>query len=145
VAARLACGLVLATVGPQIDGDGLERIAVPELRRTRAGIFATAMLVDRFGNVTLNLRAAVLESANLGETVELITGGERYLARVARTFSGVRPSDIVILVDSYGQAAVAVNAGSASEVLGLEVGDEVLLQSVGRARRVASRDVGSSP
>ncbi len=139
VAARLAAGLALRAVGLEIDPVGLERIAVPELRRTRAGIFATAMLVDRFGNVALNLRAKQLEAADLGETLELVTGGERYLARVAKTFSAVRPSDIVILVDSYGQVEVAVNAGSASEVLALEVGDEVLLQRVGRSRRIAPR------
>ncbi len=86
------------------------------------------MLVDRFGNVALNLDAERLEAAKLGEDVELLTGGERYLARVARTFSSVRPSDIVILIDSYGQAAVAVNAGSAAEVLGLEPGDEIRLR-----------------
>ena len=139
VAARLAAGLALSVVGLEIDPAGLERIAVPELRRTRAGIFATAMLVDRFGNVALNLRARQLEAADLGETVELVTGGERYLARVAQTFSAVRPSDIVILVDSYGQVEVAVNAGSASEVLAIAAGDEVLLQRVGRGRRIPPR------
>ena len=40
------------------------------------------------------------------------------IARVARTFSSVRRSDIVVLVDSYGQVAIAVNAGSAADVLG---------------------------
>ena len=86
------------------------------------------MLVDRFGNVALNLRARDLEKAGLTDQVELLTGDERYLARVARTFSSVRPSDIVILIDSYGQAAVAVNAGSAAEVLGIEPGDEIRLR-----------------
>ena len=86
------------------------------------------MLVDRFGNVALNLRARDLEKARLTETVELLTGGERYLARVARTFASVRASDIVVLIDSYGQASVAVNAGSAAEVLGLDAGDEVRLR-----------------
>jgi S-adenosylmethionine hydrolase len=47
---------------------------------------------------------------------------------VARTFASVRASDIVVLVDSYGQVAIAVNAGSAEEVLGLEPGDEVRLR-----------------
>ena len=40
----------------------------------------------------------------------------------------MRASDIVVLVDSYGQVAIAVNAGSADEVLGLEPGDEVRLR-----------------
>ena len=128
VAARLAAGLPLDVVGKPIHAVGLVRPALPEARATRGGIIATAVLVDRFGNVALNLDAKRLAEAGLGESVELLTGGERYLARIALTFSAVRPSDIVVLVDSYGQVALAVNAGSAREVLGLEPGDEVELR-----------------
>lgn len=128
VAARLADGLPLDAVGVAVDAAGLHRIHLPEPRLEPHGLTATAVLVDRFGNVALNLDADVLEQAKLGETVELITHNERYLARVARTFASVRPSDIVVLVDSYGQVGVAVNAGSATEVLGLARGDEVRLR-----------------
>ncbi len=128
VAARLAAGLPLDVVGLPIDAGGLTNLQLPEPRRHRDGLSATAVLVDRFGNVALNLDAARLEAAKLGETVELLTGDERYLAHVARTFASVRASDIVILIDSYGQASVAVNAGSAAEVLGLEPGDTIRLR-----------------
>lgn len=130
-AARLAAGLDLAAVGTPVDPDELDRIDLPEPRRHRDGLTAIAVLVDRFGNVALNLRARHLEKAGLTDQVELLTGGERYLARVARTFTSVRASDIVVLIDSYGQASVAVNAGSAAEVLGLDAGDEVRLRRLG--------------
>ena len=94
------------------------------------GVVATAMLVDRFGNVALNLDAQHLRDAGLGESIEVLTGGERYHAQLAVTFSSVRPSDIVVLIDSYGQAALAVNAGSACEVLGVRPGDEVELRAL---------------
>ena len=128
VAARLADGLALDVAGTAIEPDGLTRLELPEPRRHRDGLTTTALLVDRFGNVALNLRARQLEAAKFGDTVELVCGDERFLARVARTFASVRPSDIVVLVDSYGQVAIAVNAGSAEEVLGLEPGDEVRLR-----------------
>ncbi len=131
VAARLATGLALDAVGVAAELEGLDRIDVPEPRRHRDGLTAIAVLVDRFGNVALNLRARDLERAKLVDTVELLTGDERYLARVARTFASVRPSDIVVLIDSYGQASVAVNAGSAAEVLGLDAGDEVRIRRLG--------------
>ena len=131
IAARLAAGLDLAAVGSPVEADELDRIDLPEPRRHRDGLTAIAVLVDRFGNVALNLRARHLEKAGLTDTVELVTGGERYLARVARTFASVRASDIVVLIDSYGQASVAVNAGSAAEVLGLDAGDEVRLRRLG--------------
>jgi hypothetical protein len=128
VAARLAAGLKLASVGTAVNPEELDRIDVPEPRRHRDGLTAIAVLVDRFGNVALNLRARDLEKARLTETVELLTGDERYLAKVARTFASVRASDIVVLIDSYGQASVAVNNGSAAEVLGLDAGDEIRLR-----------------
>jgi len=128
VAARLASGLPLEAVGTRLDPKRLDRIDTPEPRRHRDGVTATAVLVDRFGNVALNLRTRDLERAHLADTVELVASGERYLARVARPFSSVRPSDIVVLIDSYGQVSVVVNAGSAAEVLGLEAGDEVRLR-----------------
>ena len=81
--------------------------------------------------MALNLRARQLEAAKFGDTVELVCGDERFLARVARTFAAVRPSDIVVIVDSYDQVAIAVSAGSAEEVLGLEPGDEVRLRRLG--------------
>jgi len=86
------------------------------------------VLIDRFGNVALNLDAAGLEAARLGETIEVVCAGERFLARLARSFIEVRPSDIMVLVDSYGQVALAVNTGSAEEVLGLSPGDAVELR-----------------
>jgi S-adenosyl-L-methionine hydrolase (adenosine-forming) len=130
-AARLAAGLALDAVGTPLEAEQLDRVDYPQPRRHRDGLTAIAVLVDRFGNVALNIRAKDLEKAGLIDQVELITGAERYLATVARTFLSVRPSDIVVLIDSYGQASVAVNNGSAAEVLGLDAGDEVRLRRLG--------------
>ena len=128
VAARLAAGLSLDQVGAELDPDHLDRVDYPEPRRHRDGLTAVAVLVDRFGNVALNIRARDLEKADLTGHVELLTGDERYHASVARTFQSVRRSDIVVLIDSYGQASVAVNNGSAAEVLGLDAGDEIRIR-----------------
>ena len=57
VAARLADGLALDVVGRAIAPAGLVRLELPEPRRHRDGLTTTALLVDRFGNVALNLRA----------------------------------------------------------------------------------------
>jgi hypothetical protein len=132
VAARLAAGLPLDVVGVAVDPAGLARLGVPAPEATEDGLAATAVLVDRFGNVALNLSAAELEAADLGERLEVDCGGERYFTRVVRTFSSVRPSDILVLIDSYGQVALAVNSGSASEVLSVATGDRVHLRRLPR-------------
>jgi S-adenosyl-L-methionine hydrolase (adenosine-forming) len=130
VAARLAAGLKLEVAGVPVDPTSLIRLDVPAPRHITDGIAATAVLVDRFGNVALNLSAAELEAADLGDALEVECAGERYFTRVVRAFANVRRSDILVLIDSYGQVAVAVNQGSAREVLSLEPGDEVRLRKV---------------
>jgi S-adenosylmethionine hydrolase len=132
VAARLASGMPLDEAGDRVDPATLVRLDIPEPTITDHGVRAAAVLIDRFGNVALNLDAAQLEAADLGVTIEVVCRGERYLARLARAFTEVRPSDIMILVDSYGQVALAVNTGSAEVVMGLEPGDAVELRRVGR-------------
>ena len=128
VAARLAAGLSLEMVGASLDPALLVRLELPAPEQHGDGLTAVAVLVDRFGNVALNVRAGQLKAADLGQHVEVVCGDEHYLARVARTFSSVRPSDIVVLVDSYGQVAIAVNTGSAADVLGLAPGDLVTIR-----------------
>ncbi len=118
----------LRVVGVAVAPASLTRLDVPAPELTEDGLVATAVLVDRFGNVALNLSAAELEAARFGERLEVECGGERYFTRVVRTFSSVRPSDILVLIGSYGQVARAGNSGSAAEVLGLQSGDRVRLR-----------------
>lgn len=128
VAARLAEGLPLDVVGAYVDPETLVPLRLPLPEQHEDGLTAVAVLIDRFGNVALNLSAEQLKVAHVGPRVEVVAGDERYLAQVAPTFASVRPSDIVVLIDSYGQVAVAVNAGSAAEVLGLAPGDRVTIR-----------------
>jgi S-adenosylmethionine hydrolase len=128
VAARLAAGLPLAQVGATLDPALLVRLVLPAPEQHGEGLTAVAVLVDRFGNVALNVRERQLRAADVGSKVEVVCGDEHYQARVARSFASVRRSDIVVLIDSYGQVAVAVNAGSAADVLGLVPGDLVTIR-----------------
>jgi hypothetical protein len=127
-AARFAAGRPLPEAGRHIDPDTLVHVDLPRPRAVPDGLDVPAVLIDRYGNVALNLNAEQLQAARLGERIELVCGGERYLAQVASAFTAVRRSDIVVLIDSYGQVAVCVNEGSAEDVLTLEVGDMVGLR-----------------
>ena len=127
VAARLAAGLSLDAVGAPIDPETLVPLRLPAPEQHGNSLTAVAVLVDRFGNVALNLSAEQLDLAQIGSRVEVVFGDERYLARGVPTFTGVRRSDIVMLIDSYGQVEIAVSGGSAAEVLGLVPGDKVTI------------------
>src|SRR5881227_27397 len=55
-AAHLAAGVALEELGPPVDPDELVRLDLPEPEVGQNRIRANAMVVDRFGNVSLNLR-----------------------------------------------------------------------------------------
>lgn len=128
VAAMLATGLPLERTGRPVEASSLVRLDLPEARLIPDGVEAFAVLIDCFGNVALNLSRELLAQADLGRRVEVVCGGDPFLAEVGDAFSAVRLTDIVVLVDSYGQVALCVNEGSAEEVLSLHVGDRVLLR-----------------
>ena len=113
VAARLATGL------PPGAARSRDRAGRPRAPRDPAAAGHQARRA-RHGGADRSLRQRRPEprrraarGGELGDPIELVCGGERYLARLARSFVEVRPSDIMVLVDSYGQVALAVNTGSA--------------------------------
>ena len=57
-------------------------------------------------------------------------GFERYYAVAAATFAEVRPGDIVIYEDAYRNVALAINQGSAAEMFGVVVGQELRLTAI---------------
>jgi hypothetical protein len=126
-AAHLARGLALTELGPPIDAGALVRLELPrpELRPNR--IAATALYVDAFGNVQLNLTREHLREADVqpGARIELELAGQRYFAIAARTFSDARTGDLILYEDSYGNVAVAINGGNAGEMLRARAGQDV--------------------
>jgi S-adenosylmethionine hydrolase len=128
-AAHLAAGVELAELGPPIDPGELVRLDVPEPELGAAGIRATVLAVDRFGNVSLNVTREQLEQAAVipGTRVELGRGDERWFAVTARTFGDARAGELILYEDSYRNVAVAVVRGSAAELLTVDEGSELTI------------------
>ena len=128
-AAHLAAGVPLEQLGPPLDPDSLVRIDVPEAEVGQNRIRATALAVDRFGNVALNLTREQLDRAELapGTRVEIVCRGDRYYAVFARTFADAARGELILYEDSYRNVAVAVSSGSAAQLLGASEGTELLL------------------
>ena len=131
VAAHLARGVPLAECGPPLDRDALVRVEVPTPTISDGTIGAAALAVDRFGNVSLNVRPPDLERAGFlpGTELEVVTGGGRVLARRERTFGGLRRGEVVLFDDSSGRAALAVASGAFVDVCPVGPGDAVLLHA----------------
>jgi len=131
-AAHLALGVPLAELGPPLAPDALVRLDLPTPSVGDGAISSTVLYVDRYGNTALNLTRDHLDQADVqpGKRVELEVGGERYYAVAARTFADARIGDIVLYEDSYRNVAVAINNGSAADMLGMRAGHEVVLRVV---------------
>jgi len=126
-AAYLANGLDTAELGPQLEPSELVRLPLPEAVMGESWVRAHVLVVDRFGNVQLNLTRAHLEQLGIepGSRVELELALERYYAVAARTFGDTRLGDILVYEDAYWNVAVAINGGNAAETLSARPGDEL--------------------
>lgn len=128
-AAHLAGGVALDELGPPVEPAALVRLELPVAQIGQTRIRATALYVDRFGNIQLNLTSKDLERVGIvpGTKVEIEIRFERYFAVAARTFADVRLGDIVLYEDAYRNIALAINSGDAAHMFSARVGQEVLL------------------
>ena len=71
-----------------------------------------------------------------GHAVEVQLSGGIRAARWVHTYADAKPSELVLLVDSYGLLALALDRESAAAALGLHAGSGVTLVPEGaRGRR----------
>jgi S-adenosylmethionine hydrolase len=132
-AAHLAAGVPLQKLGPPVDPGELVRVEIPEPEVGHTRIRAVALVVDRFGNVALNLRREHLDSElPAGSRIELRTRGEQFYAVSARTFADAPRGSLILYEDSYGSLALAVSRGSAAKLLRVEEGSELVLDLAAR-------------
>ena len=133
-AAHLAAGVTLEKLGPPLDPDELVRLELPQPEVGQNRVRAIALVVDRFGNVALNLRREQLQHVELaaGTRIELVCRGERFYAVFARTFADAPRGSLILYEDSYGSLALAVSRGSAAQLLRVEEGGEILLDLASR-------------
>jgi S-adenosylmethionine hydrolase len=122
-AAHLASGKPVGDLGAVTPAERLARISFPAARVRRGRIDCVVTWVDGFGNVELNVRPSMLQEAGLGRGFRV---GDVLFPRVA-TFDAAPEGQSVAVKDSSGFVAVAVNRGSAAELLGLHEGDPVVL------------------
>jgi S-adenosylmethionine hydrolase len=114
-AALLAQGSPLEDMGPEIRPKDLS-FGLP--RRTKKGIEAVVIYVDRFGNIITNMRHLPAAPVRL-KGIKL---------KAAKTYSQARRIEPLITVGSHGFVEIAVNKGSAAEAFGLKAGDRIELE-----------------
>jgi S-adenosyl-L-methionine hydrolase (adenosine-forming) len=129
-AGHLAAGVPLADLGSPLDPATLVPglVALPEVRPD-GSIAGEVWWVDRFGNCQLNIDPSELGSTGAfpGARFEIHLTRDIRAARVVHTYSDAKPSELVLLVDSYGLLSLALDRESAAAALGLRAGSSVTL------------------
>jgi S-adenosylmethionine hydrolase len=128
-AAWIARGISLERFGPQAGE--LERLDLPAFApRPGEAVPVKVLLVDRFGNVTLNVPRRCLESPDAPSMKLSVRAGDVTVETLRRTYADAADQAPFLLFNSAGFLEIAVREGRAEEALSLRAGDEVLV-SVG--------------
>jgi S-adenosylmethionine hydrolase len=134
-AAHLLSGIPISVLGPEVEATSLTPAIVPLPNEDEDGrIRGEVLWVDRFGNCQLNIAPEQLETAGArpGDAVEVSFGeptpaGEPTTrrARWVRAFAHAKPSELILLVDSYGMCALALDRRSAATELRVHAGSPI--------------------
>jgi S-adenosylmethionine hydrolase len=129
-AALLAALTDPAPFASPLDATTLVRLPPPLAETREDGAIAQVIEVDRFGNVGLALRFADL-SPQHGHFIVEIVGEDlpEWKARVVRTYGELRPGELGVFCDSWGQVALALNSASAAQLLSVDRGMKVELRA----------------
>ena len=129
-AAYLARGVPIDALGAPVDPAGLAPGLVPLPGENDDGTIGGEVLwVDRFGNCQLNVAPEQLVERGVapGGFVGVTIGGEDRRAHWVTAFAEAKPSELALLVDSYGMCALAFDQRSAAAELKLRAGKSVTL------------------
>ena len=144
-AAHLAACVDPSELGDEVDAAGLVPGLVSLPRHDEGGaIYGEVWWIDRFGNCQLNIDPDELRAhgAERGGTLEVRFGDQVRSVRWVHTYADAKPSELVLLVDSYGLASLALDRGSAAAECKLEPASAVTLVPPGAT--VTGTDQGPS-
>ncbi|NJE26903.1 hydroxide adenosyltransferase [Thermococcus sp. MV5] len=118
--ALLDLGYEPSRLGKELDLERIVKLDIEPKKKDNSWILKV-IYVDDFGNVILNL-----EDYEKPEYIKILGKEILYLG----TYGEVKPGELLALPGSHDYLEIAVNQGSAAELLELRVGDEVEVELV---------------
>ena len=125
----LARGVPLEDLGDPVDPASLTPGLIP-LPKVEAGtIVGEVWWVDHYGNCQLNIGPDELIALGVRpeETVEVRFGPTGRQARWVGTYAEAKPSELALVVDSYGLVSLALDRKSAAADCSLQAGSAVTI------------------
>jgi S-adenosylmethionine hydrolase len=131
VAAALAAGEPLGDVGESLELGRLRRMGIPTAHLAGGVLIAHVLRSDTFGNLILDAAHEQLVElgARRGDVLTVEHNGIRHATTYAETFAEVTPRELLIYEDAQQMVSLAVNRGSAAQLLGAEQDDELLIRA----------------
>jgi len=121
VAAALARGVAVDTVGPPIDDPVL--LPATSCERSNGRIDGTVVYIDRYGNLVTNIPEAELEAAgSTGELRAALPAAGVDAVPVVDHYQAVEPGGLLAVVGGFGNLEISVRDASARERLDAERG-----------------------
>ncbi|MCA9802926.1 MAG: SAM-dependent chlorinase/fluorinase [Cyanobacteria bacterium HKST-UBA02] len=121
VAAHLSAGADPRDMGEPIEISSLNRLRAEPLTESASGLTGSIVYIDRFGNLITDI-----PNDRAGEDSRL-TVGDTSLSLLT-TYASVEVGSPLAFKGSHGFIEVALNQGSAAEVLGIGSGDRIRLE-----------------
>ncbi len=137
-ASYLASGVPIDALGSPVDATGLAPGLVPLPQQDDDGTISGEILwVDRYGNCQLNIAPEQLALRGLapGGFVGVTIGGRERRAHWVTAFAEAKPSELAMVVDSYGMCALAFDQRSAAAELQARAGTTLTLVALGEGVR----------
>ncbi len=130
-AVHIALGGNFEVLGEAIDVNELERVKLIDYCGLGESEKTRVVYIDRFGNVALGLRGfECWRRLCRGGVVRVCSEGRCRVAKCSPVFSVEKKGTLVLYINSFGFLELAVNLGSAREILGVDVGSIVVVEPI---------------
>ena len=123
VAAHLARGVSLNSLGKTLSAESLERLELPPVLKKDQEIQGVIQHVDHFGNAITTIPAEEVSHRQPESVAVSLTTLPWHSA-----YGEVEPQQPLALAGSHGWVEIAINQGNAKEHLQLRVGDSVTVR-----------------
>ncbi|MEM2054037.1 MAG: SAM hydroxide adenosyltransferase, partial [Nitrososphaerota archaeon] len=87
------------------------------------------MHIDKFGNIITNVsKESLMLLGPIAEKYEVELCGRHYILPLCKTYGEVPVGSMLILFGGTGFLEIAVNMGSAAEIIGAKVGERIRIR-----------------
>lgn len=126
IAGQLAMGFDIASLGPKILPEQCQRLTQPVCHRLAHTLLGEIVHIDTFGNLCTNICKRDMEDFAPYQAISIEIGKNR-IVPLETTYTSRGKGMALALFDSYDYLEIAVCQGKAAEVLGMTIGDKVIV------------------